>query len=226
VGHHHRSHQQLELVWTGPVPAGTLRRSDQVMLDLGPPVHQALRSQRRDGILRDGSAGAFVFPVVMHAPLPGQRSGETMNYSTLLMAASLALTACNKEVQSSAPVEPTAATSAAETPPATPTDQALSVPKLGKLDEVDYEALKKKFRDAGWEVTGSATKSTMYAITLNLAKDGVELKLSYYKNGGDSWEKRLQKDGATIHKSGDVLVGVIVVQGGADPKNILDQLVG
>lgn len=31
----HRNEQQIELVWTGPAPAGTtLRRSDQVMLDL------------------------------------------------------------------------------------------------------------------------------------------------------------------------------------------------
>jgi hypothetical protein len=99
-------------------------------------------------------------------------------------------------------------------------------PKLGNLDSVDYETVKKLFTDAGWKVSGSATKSSMYAMTLNCEKDGVKFKLQYYKNGGDSWEKRLEKDKATVHKAGDVLVGVIVEEGDADPKKILDALVG
>lgn len=150
-----------------------------------------------------------------------------MKYPMLLLIASLALPACNRDAQKVEP-QPSAPAAAkpAETAPAKAAEAAPSVPKLGKLDEVDYETLKKRFRDAGWQVSGSATRSAMVAITLNLAKDGVEIELSYYKNGGPSWEQRLEKQGATIHKAGDVLVGVTVQKGNADPKKILEQLVG
>ena len=154
-------------------------------------------------------------------------------FTVCLVGGCLALTACDNKDDGAkegakATSEATAAATAAasgETKPAKVAEE-LTVPKLGKLDEVDYETVKKQFKDAGWEVSGSATKSAMYAITLNLTKGDVKIKVQYYKNGGDFWEKRLKKDGATMHKAGDVMVGVTVENGEADPKKILDQLVG
>jgi hypothetical protein len=146
-----------------------------------------------------------------------------------LLAGSLALAACDKEQPTEE--EPAAGeTAAAEAPegdtkPAKAAEE-LDVPKLGNLDEVDFETVKKQFKDAGWEVSGSATKSAMYAITINAKKGDVEIKVQYYKNGGDFWDKSLDKDGATVHKAGDVIVGVNVVKGDADPKKILAALVG
>ena len=156
-----------------------------------------------------------------------------MRYAMLLMAGCLALTACDKdkgddkseEKPAAAATTKASAAPEGETKPAKAAEE-LTVPKLGDLDKVDYEALKKQFKDAGWEVSGSATKSAMYAITLSATKGDVTIKIQYYKNGGDFWEKQLKKDGATMHKAGDVLVGVTVEKGEADPKKILDQLVG
>lgn len=158
--------------------------------------------------------------------------------SALVLA--LALAGCNKagaEDQgakpgtgtasgaSAAAAQPAAAEPAAAEKPAERSGAA-SLPKLGKLDAVDYETLKKQLADAGWSVSGSATKSAMYAINLTLVKGDVTVRLRYYRDGGASWKKILEKDGATIHEAGNVLVGVNVEKGSADPKKLLADLVG
>lgn len=149
-----------------------------------------------------------------------------------ILLAGLLLAACSKPAEkaddtSAAASGAAAPASAAAGEPSTPaTDVVGSLPKLGKLDEVDFESAKKTFTDAGWKVAGTATKSAMYAMTLTLTKDDATIKLHYYRDGGSSWKKRLEKDGATIHEAGNVLVGVNVEQGNLDPKKVLDAILG
>lgn len=118
----------------------------------------------------------------------------------------------------------TASAAASATAKAAEQPVEASLPKLGKLDEVDYETLKKSLTDAGFKVGGSATKSAMYSMNLTLEKGETVIKLWYYKDGGDSWKKRLEKDGAEIHEAGNVLVGVKVEKGNADAKKVLAAL--
>lgn len=151
------------------------------------------------------------------------------------LSTALVLAACSRnseappEAKASTPTTATLTSAGTGTTPAAPALAAASteavLPKLGKLDAVDYEGLKKTLTDAGWKVSGSATKSAMYSIIATLTKGEHEIKLSYLRDGGPSWKKRLEKDGAAIHEEGDVLVGIVVVKGGADAKKVLASMI-
>jgi phosphatidylserine/phosphatidylglycerophosphate/cardiolipin synthase-like enzyme len=67
VDDHHRRGQSVELVWTGPAPRGsTLRRTDQVLLDL-------IRTAERT--LHVVTFAAYRIPVVKEAMLAAARRG-------------------------------------------------------------------------------------------------------------------------------------------------------
>lgn len=149
--------------------------------------------------------------------------------SVLVVAGALVGCGGDKGADASATASAKAATSAAPAASASAAPAAaasLTLPKMGKLDAVDYETYKKALEGAGWKVSGSATKSAMYAMTLTLTQGDAKVKLWYYRDGGDSWKKRLEKDGAAIHEAGNVLVGVKVESGAADAKALLGQAVG
>ena len=71
VDDHHRRGQSVELVWTGPVPDGTvLRRTDQVLLDL-------VRSARHEIYLV--TFAAYKIPVLNEAMLAAAQRGVEIN---------------------------------------------------------------------------------------------------------------------------------------------------
>ncbi len=157
----------------------------------------------------------------------------TKLHRTILVAASLvlALSGCEKEkpAESGEIVPPASAATpavAAEKPGTVAGDLAAN--KVEKpLGEWQSDDVKSALEGGGWKVTGATqTKSAMLSIIVGASKGETKAKINYYKDGGPSWKKRLEKDGAAIHEEGDVILGVVVENDEAGARKLLDSLLG
>lgn len=147
--------------------------------------------------------------------------------STLL----LVFSACEKEKPTAteevtSPASAAAPTTAEKAPTAVTGD--LTSKKVEKpLAEWQSDDVKAALEGGGWKVTGSTqTKSAMLSIVVSASKGETTAKVNYYKDGGPSWKKRLEKDGAAIHEEGDVILGVVIKDDTAGAQKLLDSLLG
>lgn len=144
----------------------------------------------------------------------------------------LVLAACGSNDAELAPEPATEPAAAAPTAPVEPGAQAAppaltATPIAVPLHEVDKDDLEAALRAGGWEIgTSTATRSAMYAITTHATKDGVAAVISYYRNGGDFWRRRLERDGAAIHEDPEhqVLLGVRIESRPDAQQALLDSL--
>lgn len=121
------------------------------------------------------------------------------------------------------PVEVPAEPAAAQAPATQLTAAPISVP----LHELEKEHLEAALRAGGWEIgTSSATRSSMYAVTTHATRDGVRAVINYYRNGGDFWRRRLERDQAAIHADDEheVLLGVTIESNRDAQQGLLDSL--
>lgn len=130
---------------------------------------------------------------------------------------------------SAAAAAPAAEKAADKTDEAKPSTGDMGASKVAKpLAEWQKEDIEEALKKGGWKVNGStATKSAMLSIVVNAEKDGTKAKISYYKDGGSFWKKRLEKDGAAIHEENEnLIVGVVIKDDEKAAKQLLDSLVG
>jgi hypothetical protein len=115
----------------------------------------------------------------------------------------------------------------AQEPPGTVAGD-LTAKKVEKpLGEWQSDDVKSALEGGGWKVTGATqTKSAMLSIIVSASRGETKAKVNYYKDGGPSWKKRLEKDGAAIHEEGDVILGVVIENDKPGAQKLLDSLLG
>lgn len=140
------------------------------------------------------------------------------------------LSGCEKEKPAAEAVTPPASAAApatAEKAPSAVAGDPTSKKVEKPLAEWQSDDVKSALEGGGWKVTGSTqTKSAMLSIVVSASKGEANAKINYYKDGGPSWKKRLEKDGAAIHEEGDVILGVLIKDDKPGAQKLLDSLLG
>jgi hypothetical protein len=158
---------------------------------------------------------------------------KTHSIIVVALSAVALLAGCDDKAVPAAPSAEKSAAAAPVKPTAGGTDTAASpgdttATKVDKpLAEWQSDDVKAALEKGGWKIGGSTqTKSAMLSIVTSATKGDVKATVNYYKNGGEFWKKRLEKDGAAMHEEGDVIVGVVIEGNKDSAQKLLHSLLG